>query len=130
MLSKSEVTNLYLQYGFEKGPVCEQYLVFFSRSGYFQNAEIVILREDFDPETIDKSEYESLGYSVRIKRFRDIASVHNALFSGFFDTAFSNRRLLAEYDAFCDQQSRKLVNNQYEYISGAFIETAPYRMAM
>lgn len=122
MLSEKDVTQLYLQYGFEKGPSCDQYLVFFSQRGYFQNAEIVILQENLDSNTIDKSEYENLGYSVRIKRFPDIISVHNALFDGFFDTRLSNKRLLGEYDLFCKQQSRKLANNKYEYISGAFVE--------
>lgn len=122
MLSKKDVAELYLKYGFEEGPDCEQYLVFFSQSGYFQNAEIVVLQENFDSDTINKAEYENLGYSVRIKRFSNIAAVHNVLFNGFFDTRSSNERLLAEYNLFCEQQSRKLANNKYEYISGAFVE--------
>ena len=119
MLSKKDVTDLYLQYGFEKGPTYEQYLVFFSLSGYFQNAEIVIIDDTFDSSSIDKSEYESIGYSVRIRHFSDITSVHNALFNGFFCTAISNRKLSAEYDSFCAQQKNKLANNMYEYIRSA-----------
>lgn len=122
MLSKKEVTDLYLKYGFEEGPACNQYLVFFSKNGYFQNAEIVILLDDFDPDTIDKAEYENLGYSIRIRKFSDIASVHNALFNGFFATELSNRKLLSEYASFCEQQSRKLANNKYEYVNGSFAE--------
>lgn len=122
MLSTREVTNLYLQYGFEQGPVHEQYLVFFSKNGYFQNAEIVIIGDDFNPDNIDKREYENIGYSVRIKHYQDIPSVHNALFNGFFTTALSNKRLIAEYDTFCEQQSHKLGNNKYEYVSGTFVE--------
>ena len=101
MLSKTDVTDLYLQYGFEEGPSYDQYLVFFSQKGYFQNAEIVILDEAVDSSDIDKSEYEGIGYSVRIRRFSDITAVHDALFSGFFSTSMSNRKLLAEYSAFC-----------------------------
>lgn len=122
MLSKKDVTDLYLKYGFEKGPAFDQYLVFFSQRGYFQNAEIVILRDDFDSDVIDKSEYENLGYSVRIKRFPNIITAHDALFGGFFNTSNSNRRLLTEYNSFCEQQSRKLANNKYEYICGTFVE--------
>lgn len=122
MLSKTDVTDLYLQYGFEEGPSYDQYLVFFSQKGYFQNAEIVILDEAVDSSDIDKSEYEGIGYSVRIRRFSDITAVHDALFSGFFSTSMSNRKLLAEYSAFCLQQKNKLVNNEYEYISGSYVE--------
>ena len=45
MLAKKDVVDLYLRYGFEPGPDYEQYLVFFSQNGYFQNAEIVIIDE-------------------------------------------------------------------------------------
>lgn len=123
MLSKKEVTNLYLQYGFEKGPSNDQYLVFFSQRGYFQNAEIVLLYGDVDQGIIDKNEYESLGYSVRIRQFSDVASVHDALFDGFFSTGLSNKRLLSEYDSFCLQQSRKLANIEYKYVGGSFVES-------
>lgn len=122
MLSIKDVTNLYIKYGFEKGPYCDQYLVFFSQVGYFQNAEIVILQDNFDPERIDKSQYEDLGYSVRIKRYSSIADVNNELFNGFFRTSLSNKKFLAEYNLFCEQQSSKLGNNKYEYISGNFVE--------
>lgn len=66
MLSAKEVTDLYKIYGFSAGPVFEKYLVFFSESGYFQNAEIVILDTSFNEDQIDKQEYEQVGYSVRI----------------------------------------------------------------
>lgn len=122
MLLKREVEDLYLKYGFEIGPSCDEYLVFFSQSGYFQNAEIVILSDSFNPDDIDKSEYENLGYSVRIKKYQDIESVHEALFDGFFGTRNSNNRLLSEYNSFCEQQSRKLANIKYEYICGSFAE--------
>lgn len=122
MLNKQEVIDLYLQYGFEQGPIFEEYLVFFSQSGYFQNVEIVIIDEKYDASQINKDEYECVGYSVRIKSFTDIESVHNALFNGFFNIAATNKKLATEYDAFCQQQKHKLGNNDYEYICGNFIE--------
>lgn len=122
MLSKKDVTNLYIQYGFEKGPEYDHYIVFFSQVGYFQNAEIVILQDNVDSECIDKNQYEVLGYSVRIKRFSSIEDVHAELFNGFFRTSFSNKKLLNEYTSFCEQQSCKLANNKYEYICGDFVE--------
>ena len=69
MLSAREITELYKIYGFSAGPAFEKYLVFFSESGYFQYAEIVVLDTDFDEAQIDKQEYEAVGYSVRIQKF-------------------------------------------------------------
>ena len=122
MLCKNDITNLYLQYGFEAGEANEDYMVFFMQSGYFQNAEIVILNKTTQECDIDISGYECLGYSVRLRRFDNIIAIHNALFNGFFNTAMSNKKLLSEYESFCEQQKHKLPHNKYEYIRGEFVE--------
>lgn len=122
MLSSDKLIKLYTRYGFEQGPSSDQCLVFFSQKGYFQNVEIVLLNDDVKPEEIDKSEYEQMGYSVRVRSFKDIAAVHDALFSGFFNTKISNNRLLREYFSFCKQQQDKLLGSKYEYVAGNFIE--------
>ncbi len=122
MLSSENLINLYTRYGFEKGPSSDQYLVFFSQTGYFQNAEIVFLQDSSKLEKIKKDEYEEMGYSVRVRYFKDIVEVHDALFSGFFNTRISNNRLLREYDNFCKQQQDKLLGTNYEYVVGEFIE--------
>lgn len=121
MLRKSEVVELYLKYGFELGEENEKYLVFFSQSGYFQNAEIVILDEKVEEDSINKKEIEDIGYSVRVRKYTDINAVHDALFNGFFSTTVSNRKFDHTYAQFCVQQKNKLGNN-YEYISGDYVE--------
>ena len=80
MLSSENLIELYTRYGFEQGHSSDQYLVFFSQKGYFQNAEIVLLKEDMKPEKVDKTEYEEMGYSVRVRSFKDVAAVHDALY--------------------------------------------------
>lgn len=122
MLSSSSLIALYTRYGFELGYSCDQYLVFFSQKGYFQNAEIVLLNDDLNAAGIDKAQYEEMGYSVRVRSFQNVAAVHDALFSGFFNTKISNSRLLQEYDRFCVQQQNKLLGSQYKYVAGNFIE--------
>lgn len=122
MLSSEDLIKLYTQYGFEQGHSSDQYLVFYSQKGYFQNAEIVLLKENIKPEEVDKTEYEEMGYSVRVRSFKDIAAVHDALFKGFFNTKISNNRLLQEYSNFCKQQEDKLLGGKYEYVIGDFIE--------
>ena len=122
MLSSQNLIDLYTRYGFELGYSCDGYLVFFGQKGYFQNAEIVLLRDDLAPAEISKAQYEEMGYSVRVRSFKNVAEVHDALFSGFFNTKLSNNRLLREYDAFCRQQQDKLLGSKYEYVAGDFIE--------
>lgn len=122
VLSSQNLIDLYTRYGFELGYSCDGYLVFFGQKGYFQNAEIVLLRDDLAPAEISKAQYEEMGYSVRVRSFKNVAEVHDALFSGFFNTKLSNNRLLREYDAFCRQQQDKLLGSKYEYVAGDFIE--------
>lgn len=123
MLSTKELTDLYCRYGFAPGPCFDEYLVFYSQSGYFQNAEIVIIDKSFDIRNLDKEEYETLGYSVRVRTPENIFSVHEELFRGFFNIEASNKKLELEYYNFCKQQNDKLMSNDYHYISGDFIES-------
>ncbi len=122
LLNKNDVTSLYLKYGFEIGPSTDDYLVFFSRNGYFQNAEIIQLNDFLKNENSLKEEYESLGYSVRVSKYQDILSIHNSLFNGFFNTKLAVKKLNTEYDSFCIQQNAKLANCNYEYIVGNYLE--------
>lgn len=122
MLSAREITELYKIYGFSAGPAFEKYLVFFSESGYFQNAEIVVLDTDFDEAQIDKQEYEAVGYSVRIQKFSNISEAHDALFRGFFSLRSTNQKLRDEYTNFCARQTDKLNGTNYEYINGTYSE--------
>lgn len=122
MLSSKEVTELYKIYGFSPGPAFEKYLVFFSESGYFLNAEIVILDKDFEESQINKHEYEQMGYSVRVRKFTCISEAHDALFQGFFSLQNTNQKLRREYEDFCAQQTAKLHGAGYEYINGTYSE--------
>lgn len=113
---KDSIIELYQRYGFELGADNDQYLVFFSQGGYFQNAEIVVIDEKFDIANINKKEYEEVGYSVRVREYSDIDSIHDALFNGFFNTVITTKKVNQEYDVFCGQQKKKLVTNNYHYI--------------
>ena len=97
MLSVKEVTDLYLQYGFERGPSTDQYCVFFNQQGgYFKNAEIIILDENYSEHNIKQDEYTQLGYSVRIKRVEDLTKLHEELFAGFFSLETTKKSLKKE----------------------------------
>lgn len=124
---QDSIIELYQRYGFELGADNDQYLVFFSQGGYFQNAEIVVIDEKFDIANINKKEYEEVGYSVRVREYSDIDSIHDALFNGFFNTVITTKKVNQEYDVFCGQQKKKLVTNNYHYISGSYVENGQFR---
>ena len=122
MLLKEEIIKLYVQYGFDVGEETSEYIVLLSKSGYFQNSEIVKLKKDLPDNIIDKQSYERLGYSVRIIYYENIDEANTALFRGFFNIRIANNKLLSEYHNFCLQQAKKLAGNSYEYIEGAFFQ--------
>lgn len=121
-LRKEDVIDLYESYNFECGNGTDDYLVFFNQRGYFQNAEIVRLNNDCVIDDKVKSEYEDIGYSVRIRCYETLEDAHEALFSGFFNVAQTNKRLGNEYKDFCIKQSKALTDIKYEYIPGNYIE--------
>lgn len=119
---RSDIIDLYSKYGFDNSETNDQYLVFLSQQGYFQNAEIVVIDKNFkDVDSVIK-EYSSIGYSVRTKNFNDLETIHEDLFKGFFYTDMSNKKIQREYDQFCLQQKHKLAGYDYQYVSSPFIE--------
>lgn len=122
MINKEKITTLYTLYGFECDLAAEECLVFISKSGYFQNVEIVITNESISLGEKYKQEYEKMGYSVRLRTFNSENEIHSALFRGFFNIKLSNQKLMQEYDSFCSQQSVKLAGRPYVYISGEYTE--------
>ena len=103
---KDSIIELYQRYGFELGADNDQYLVFFSQGGYFQNAEIVVIDEKFDIANINKKEYEEVGYSVRVREYSDIDSIHDALFNGFLIQSSQQRKLIKNMMCFADNKKR------------------------
>lgn len=121
-LKKEDIIELYQSYSFELGASNDDYVVFFNQKGYFQNAEIVLLSEEYDKDKVDKVGYEELGYAVRIRSFNTLEEAHEALFSGFFNASITNKRLESEYEEFCVRQKNALMGIEYEYIPGNYIE--------
>ena len=114
-----KIKQLYQLYGFTLAPNSdpEQYLIFSFSNGYFYNAEIIKFEVD-DEETFIhlKEDYEKLGYSVRIIQYESYEKMHELLFNGFFSVKNVNSRLKREYEEFCQLQSSKMLDIQYEYI--------------
>lgn len=116
--TKEKVERLYKIYGFEKTEETNSYIVFTYSNGYFHNVEIVRFDEKLE-ENI-KQEYENLGFSVRIIDYVSCEETQRLLFNGFFAVDSIHKRLLNEYNNFCELQSKKLFNEKYEYIQPTY----------
>lgn len=120
MMSKKEkVEQLYSIYGFKKTDETECILVFTYSNGYFHNVEIVRFKENENVDEI-KREYEKLGYSVRIIDYVSCEETQKLLFKGFFDVDNIHKRLMQDYNNFCELQSKKLFGARYEYVQPTY----------
>lgn len=118
--SVENILKLYEIYGFQCVERTENYLVLTYSSGYFHNAEIVQIREGFCCKDL-ASEYEGMGYSVKITNFLSEDDTHSNLFSGFFHEDMSNKRTKNEYNAFCKKQSERLGGLPYSFVPCKYI---------
>lgn len=121
MIDVKKTIHLFTQYGFIEGEHTDDFLVFFSKEGYFRNVEIVVVNDAISDDEINKITYEEIGFSVRIRRFDSMDSIHAALFEGFFNIQSTNKKTASEYKHFCEEQELK-IGAPYGYVSGDFYE--------
>ena len=130
-LEKNEVIKLFVEYGFEfkEKASGNKYLTFTFKSGFFHNAEIVLLSQDLcdsDKEDIKKVEdsYDSLGFSIKKNTYDSIKEIRKKLFDGFFETKNWKKKNLLNYKDFCESALESLPdgNKKYSYISTSYIK--------
>ena len=109
MFDSGAIVSLYTKYGFEVEDETHPslYLAFSHSSGYFQNAEILLIDPEFDCETLEK-EYKDAGFSVKVSKFLGIKQLHERLFDGFFAPESNYRSLRREYDRYTKKQTEKI----------------------
>ena len=112
--------NMYKLYGFDCIEHSKDYIVFTLASGYFNNAEIVLLSDCLNRETI-RATYESMGFAVRLVDYSSVEETHKNLFVGFFKDTVSNLRTARSYEAFCKKQSDRLGGVPYTFIPCKFV---------
>lgn len=118
-MKKEELIRLYELYGFRKEEEVKGVLVFIYHTGFFRNAEIVLLRDnETTREEAEKiaEDYRNIGYqNINMSYYGDLQDAQKKLFYAFFNLEESKRRLRMEYDDFCRKQNEKLLN-EYVYI--------------
>ncbi len=116
MTEVKKIQNLYELYGFKIATCTEEYMIFTYSNGYFHNAEIIKFNCNESKLSKLKEEYETIGYSVRTIEYVSFEKTHELLFNGFFAVENINQRLMKDYEKFCELQSAKLFESNYDYV--------------
>lgn len=120
-MDKETVDQLYGLYEFEKNHEDDFCTVYTYEQGYFNNAEIILFKEDNRLNDI-KNDYLQLGYSVSVKKSTDYDRLRRELFNGFFKIEASKRNILHEYEEYSRIQSKRLgEGNSYSYINSKYM---------
>lgn len=124
MIDIDQLNELYSLYGFKTEEISNNTIVYTHNDGYFNNAEIVMLGAEAEQAEIYKKQYLEIGYSVHLVSYFSLFSANEGLFKGFFRIKQSKGRLLQEYKAYCDLQTKKLSGTgtelYYSYIQGDY----------
>lgn len=121
---KNEIKKVYQLYGFEIQEEKEDYFVFLYSSGYFYNAEIVLINKlTAESEKSLRENYQNMGYSVRVVSVENLTidCVHEKLFHGFFNMDAAHKRIESNYLKYCEQQKQKLLCSEYNYLPCDYI---------
>jgi len=122
LMQREKIDNLYKLYDFEKDNEYVGCSVYVYDQGYFNNAEIVIF-QDLDSSVISKikEDYSQLGYTVSVRDGKEYESLKDSLFQGFFRIETSNKKVISEYERFCELQTKKLGGNAYSFIESQYL---------
>ncbi|WP_440778928.1 NACHT domain-containing protein [Pseudomonas syringae] len=116
------IIEVYNRYGFVYERKYEQLgvLVFTLQNGYFDNADIVSLKETESTEQAF-SEYTKSGFACTKRPFLSLDEIEQELFKGFFFVASTKERLAGDYLRF----SRSITSPYSESATYRYID-APY----
>lgn len=118
-LDRQELDELFKGYGFTPKTPHQHVRAYLRTEGYFQNAEIVPLTVDAPVDEVRK-DFEDSGFSCKVARFTSVDEAERQLFQGFFQLEATRKRLLREYDEFCDKTTR-LLGSTYQYINVSYL---------
>lgn len=121
---KQSLQEIYKRYGFEMSRSYDndQVLVFTIKNGYFDNADIVKLSLEANPDLAFK-QFTETGFACTIRSVSSLEQAEEQLFKGFFSIDSIRERLKSDYDRFTQSiVSPFSLSAKYEYIN------APYQI--
>ena len=116
---KKSLDEIYRRYGFQISRRYEQenILVFTLKTGYFDNADIVPLAPDADPNKAFQ-EFTKAGFACIARKFLPPDEAEKQLFKGFFSVDAILARLQNDYARFTKSIVAPFSENaRYEYIN-------------
>ena len=119
---KRELEDIYRRYGFEiaKTYDTEGVVVFTLKTGYFDNADIVPLREDAQPEKAFQ-DFSAAGFACTVRKYLTPKQTEHELFKGFFSVSSILGRLERDYFQFTQGIVRPFADDaKYAYINAPY----------
>lgn len=111
MLNRNEIIDIYKSYGFifERTSDYNNILIFTIQSGHYHNADIIDLDYPNNSSAYEKAfeDYSSAGYACIKRKFKNIESVKEGLFEGFFSVENTKNHLKKEYETHVNQIIRR-----------------------
>ncbi|MCA4435093.1 NACHT domain-containing NTPase [Acinetobacter baumannii] len=125
MLNRNEIIDIYKSYGFifERTSDYNNILIFTIQSGHYHNADIIDLDYPNNSSAYEKAfeDYSSAGYACIKRKFKNIESVKEGLFEGFFSVENTKNHLKKEYETHVNQIIRSFPeNSEYKYINSTY----------
>lgn len=117
-----ELEEIYKRYGFETAKIydAESVVVFTLKTGYFDNADIVPLKEDAQTENAFK-DFSAAGYACTVRSFLSVKQTEYELFRGFFSVSSILDRLERDYSQFTSSIVRPFAEDaEYTYINAPY----------
>lgn len=131
MQYREEIIRLFQRYGFDfrKNASNHKFLAFTYKSGFFHNAEIVALEEDFSDAVEEgmlecSKELENLGFSTKRKKYKSFVDIEKSLFEGFFNVETWREKVESDYEDY----SLKILSvlpseaQNYSYIEAPYLK--------
>jgi hypothetical protein len=118
-LNANALDNIYSLYGFRKRNTSRQDVrVYTFRTGYFNNADVVPLSPEADPQP-DFDQFQKSGFACSIRNYASLSAAERELFEGFFSLGPTRERVSGELTRFHDKQTN-LIGAPYKYIQPPF----------
>ena len=116
------ITSLFTRYGFRPGYSSDpsSHVVFTIRSGYFHQAEILVLDNAQESAVAHtRRELEETGFACSTRTFVRIKDLEDRLFQGFFGVADSRDRHEQHYRSFV-QRIERSTGGTYNYVAAPY----------
>lgn len=114
---QKELRAIYKSYGFqERETGNDDILAFTLKNGYYDNADIVVLKLGTNSDKVFET-FKKSGFACKVRYYENIKELKRELFKGFFSVDSTKKRFQKEYQSFVSNIERSISEDAtYSYI--------------